>query len=191
MKVKIGKYPNRLTSRIHTRYMDNKYGFDWPEDCNYTRFENFLAKVEDGIQACYSPINFFLDKRQRKVSVRIDPEDTYNMDQTLAYIILPMLKQLKEQKHGAPSVEMTDVPPHLRNNDPESKSFWMSDETDEKFFDRWEWVLDEMIHSFESKYHDDDPLFDETITKEQAKKNWDRISNGFRLFGKYYENLWD
>ena len=32
---------------------------------------------------------------EQQVSVRIDPWDTWSMDDTLAQIILPMLKQLK------------------------------------------------------------------------------------------------
>ena len=33
---------------------------------------------------------------ERKVSIRIDRWDTYDMDQTLAMLIVPMLKQLNE-----------------------------------------------------------------------------------------------
>jgi hypothetical protein len=74
MKVKIGSYPSRLISRVYTHYMTKKYGYvAWPKV--ETRFEKFLEKVEDFLQTCYSPINYFLDKRAQKVSVKIDPED--------------------------------------------------------------------------------------------------------------------
>ncbi len=53
-------------------------------------------------------------KNEPKVSVHIDDFDTWSMDHTLAPIILPMLVQLQETKHGAPMVEMLDVPKELR-----------------------------------------------------------------------------
>ena len=46
MKIKIGPYPNRWMSNIHTRYMNKKYGYvDWPTE--YTRFERFLMDLRD------------------------------------------------------------------------------------------------------------------------------------------------
>lgn len=134
----------------------------------------------------------------RQIDVRIDRYDTWDMDHTLAYIVLPMLKQLKETKHGSPWVDDEDVP-HL------AKTQWSRDETnqidmfaskeqDELFWEqyhvRWNWVIDEMIYAFDCKVNKDVPYmrFDDLdeIRKEQA-----RINNGFRLFGKYYEGLWD
>ena len=49
-----------------------------------------------------------------------------------------------------------------------------------------------MIYSFETKVSDEDVLSQYyTVHKlEEAKKVQERISNGFRLFGKYYESLW-
>ena len=37
-------------------------------------------------------------KGNRKIDVRIERFDTYSMDHSLAYIILPMLLQLKTEK---------------------------------------------------------------------------------------------
>ena len=42
-------------------------------------------------------------RKNRAERVIIEPHDTYNMDQTLAMIIHPMLVQLKTTKHGYPS----------------------------------------------------------------------------------------
>jgi hypothetical protein len=39
--------------------------------------------------------------KQRKIVVKLDPWDSWNANDTLAIIILPVLKQLKETKHGA------------------------------------------------------------------------------------------
>jgi hypothetical protein len=147
------------------------------------------------------------------------------MDHTLAYIVLPMLKQLKESKHGAPFTDDEDVPEHLRTTAAEPKeNEW---DTDSNHFLRWDWIMDEMIYAFECKVDDSwedkhwTGEWGKTIWKESdrtypnpktgemeatytmehtgdRKCDWDglkleqeRINNGFRLFGKYYQNLWD
>ena len=128
----------------------------------------------------------------QEVKVRIDYWDTWNMDVSLAHIILPMLKQMVDDKQGVPNVDCEDVPEELRATDAELKSYKQTGETDTHFFDRWDWVLNEMIYSFETKVSDEDVLSQYyTVDKlEEAKKVQERISNGFRLFGKYYEALW-
>jgi len=191
MKVKIGKYPGRLVCRIHTRYMERKYGYiNWPTE--YTRFETFLEKLEDAIQSVYNLINVpFLDKHEQKVKVHIDPWDTWSMDYTLAPIILPMLKQLKETKHGAPFVDLADVPKELHGKKLTKKQKNNGD-VDDKHFERWDWVLDEMIYAFDCKANKDDVYMRfEVEDQDGMKAEQERISNGFRLFGKYYEALWD
>jgi len=137
--------------------------------------------------------NYTNDGEDQKVEVQIDEWDTWNMDHTLAHIVLPMLLQLKETKHGAPDVDMNDVPSELRCNDVESRAYWDKGETDEKFFDRWDWVLDEMIYAFDCKANKNDWYmhFDIATQREAMDREQERISNGFRLFGKYYESLWD
>ena len=207
MKVKISNYPNRLICNIHSNHMNKKYGYvDWPME--QTRFENFLEWLEDTFQSVYNLINVpFLDKRQQKVKVRIDPWDTWSMDHTLAPIILLMLKQLKETKHGAPMVDMKDVPKELHPKK-QTKKQKDNGETDSTHFERWDWVLDEMIWAFEQKCRDHweedyyGPYIEskdkrelfgrfEWIDDEGRQKHQERMSNGFRLFGKYYEALWD
>lgn len=89
-------------------------------------------------------------KRSRTIDVRIDPWDTWNMDSTLGYIIRPMLHQLKKTKHGSPMVDLEDVPEELRPSDEEQAAYNRDGTTDENFFKRWDWVLDEMIFAFES-----------------------------------------
>jgi hypothetical protein len=171
--------------------MEKKYGYvDWPTE--YTRFETFLDKLEDFIQTLYMPINYFLDKRTQKVKVRIDPWDTWSMDHTLAPIILPMLVQLKKTKHGAPFVDNADVPKELRATKKQIESYGKKGDVDPKHFDRWDWVLDEMIYAFDCKANKDDVYMRFDIDdRDGMKQEQERISNGFRLFGKYYENLWD
>ena len=205
MKVEIGGYPNTwLRCRIHNRYMNKKYGrYEWVE--NKTKFEDFLERIEDTIQIVYdATINHLIKNRKRKIKVRIDEYDTWNMDGTLSYIILPMLKQLKAIKHGAPLVDDEDVPEELRSTAAEPKEDeW---DTDSNHFKRWDWVMDEMIYAFTMKIgqsSDDEDLDWNTqiymrepqgwddAKLEEAKIIQDRINNGFRLFGKYYQGLWD
>ena len=111
--------------------------------------------------------------------------DTWSMDFTLAKIVLPMLKQLKETKHGAPFVDMSDRPDNLQcYKEPEDY------ETDKFHFQAWDWALDEMIYSFDCKANKDD-VYMRFKDRKEMEKEQERISNGFRLFGKYYESLWD
>ena len=46
--------------------------------------------------------NWFDYAPTSKVKVKIDKYDTWSMDTTLAHIVIPMLKQLKDTKHGVP-----------------------------------------------------------------------------------------
>jgi len=124
------------------------------------------------------------DGEDQKIEVHIDPWDTWSMDHTLAPIILPMLKQLKETKHGAPYVDPDDCPKDLR---PKEQNEY---DTDDTHFARWDWVLDEMIYAFDCKANKDD-VWMRLEDKKEIDKEQKRISNGFRLFGKYYEALWD
>ena len=209
MKIYMGPYRSRAISNIHTNYMHWKHGrHEWEDNTN--RFEHALEKFEDGLQWVYNhTINLILDKRPgQKIKVRIDNYDTWSMDHTLAPIILPMLKQLKETKHGAPMVDMKDVPKELRATKKQLDAYGKNGEVDPKHFERWDWILDEMIWAFEQKNRDrweedyygpyiesEDKreLFGrfEWIDDEGRQKHQERMSNGFKLFGTYFENLWD
>lgn len=204
MKVYIGQYRQRWVSYVHDKYMDKKYDRSW-QDSN-TKFEHFLEKLEDGLQWLYnSTINRILDKRsEQKISVRIDKWDTWGMDHTLSHIIVPMLKQLKETKQGSPFVDDEDVPEDLRSTSaPPKKDEY---DLDDNHFKRWDWVIDEMIWAFEQKQDDDwesayykyeeDPsgMFGLKLVwfdDKGHKSHQARMTNGFKLFGKYFESLWD
>lgn len=98
---------------------------------------------------------FNIREPEQQVFVQIDPWDTYNMDHTLAQIILPMLEQLREQKQGSPFVEYEDVPSHLRPTLSEEIEWKKTGTTDSKWHDRWDYVIDRMINSFQ-KWQDDE-----------------------------------
>lgn len=87
--------------------------------------------------------------QSRRVSVKIQPHDTWNMDETLAHIILPMLIQMRNTKQGAFSVDSEDVPEHLRPTEAEQQAYGTDGETDSRFFQRWDWIMDEMIFAFD------------------------------------------
>ena len=202
MKVKISNYPNRAICNLYTNYMNKKYGYvDWPE---YKQkglrvkaqpfAEAWREQAEDLMQTIYNcTINLFLDRKVQKIKIHIDRWDTWSMDHTLAHIILPMLKQLKATTHGAPWVAVADVPKELRPTKKQLMDYQKDGTTDPKFFERWNWVLDEMIYAFDCKANKDDVYmrFDIKTQREAMDAEQERISNGFRLFGRYYENLWD
>ena len=151
----------------------------------------------------------FLDIFHPEINyIKIDYWDTWSMDTTLSPIILPMLIQLQKTKHGSPHVDDEDVPESIRSTSaPLKKNDW---DTDDNWFKRWDWVMDEMIWTFEqlSNWDNDSKFFDHTevdknekdVLKQVSKIKCDqeglvahnaRIANGLRLFGKYYRGLWD
>jgi hypothetical protein len=97
------------------------------------------------LDTVHPPINY----------VKIDHYDTWSMDSTLSPIILPMLKQLKKDKHGAPYVDDADVPANLRSITPAVKKAKKEQgDTDGNHFHRWDWILDEMIWAFQELVDD-------------------------------------
>ena len=207
MKVKIGGFPNRLVCNIHTRHLEKKYeGHSYD---NHTREDYVFEAIEEAVQSVYNVLNWiWFDRRTQKVKVRIDRWDTWSIDHTLAPIILPMLVQLRETKHGAPNVDNADVPKELRMSKKDMTQFAKDGSTDDKFFKRWDWVMDEMIWAFEQKCRDhwEGDFYGPYIEGEDGKflsgrfewtddkgrqAHQERMTNGFKLFGKYYENLWD
>ena len=238
MKVKIGNYtgwfgPYQLAEKLMFWVPKEKDEYGFPHTAD--RVHNFGEWLAHGSvwpepevgdihkwgdrphTWLYKFLSWIHSKQERTIKVHIDRWDTWSMDNTLAYIVLPMLKQLKETKHGGPYVDLKDVPKELHGKKLTKKQK-DNGEIDDKHFERWDWVLDEMIFAFETKV--DDGRWEEQFesgtsdiqwktlendmsemvrgpndTKEYdwegRKKYQERISNGFRLFGKYYENLWD
>jgi hypothetical protein len=179
---------------------DRIYNLNKEVDNPYVKWVNFLNPICEVWQKILDFIH------PRFYYVKLDRWDTWSMDHTLAYIIHPMLVQLKETKHGAPYTDDEDVPEYLRSHMAQPKeNEW---DTDSLHFMRWDWILNEMIWAFEQKLKDDDEhqFFDHTgteglpfeesigkikVDQEGLKAHQDRKVNGFRLFGTYYQNLWD
>lgn len=233
MKVKIGSYvnffgPYQLAELLcfWTKKTPDEYGIMCePEFVHY--FGEWLAhgsidpepNVGDIISIdrerhhtiVYKLLLWVHDRKHRKISVKLDPWDTINMNCTLALIILPMLEQLRTKSSGAPFVDDLDVPDHLKSiNAPATENKW---DVDDHHFARWDYVLDEMIFAFGTDNADWEDEFysgqgsmsfeklengmsqmisggDFKVDREGMKVVQDRIDNGHVLFGKYYGSLW-
>ena len=150
MKVYISKYrdhwlsPYTICEKI-CWWREIDYDEPWVQRVNKVLgpVMDIYKKILDFI---HPPINY----------VKIDNYDTWSMDSTLTPIILPMLKQLKETKHGAPFTEDEDVPERLRSTTKSAqkakKNSW---DSDGNHFKRWDWILDEMIWAFEQLADDE------------------------------------
>ena len=125
-------------------------------------------------------LNYIYSKKSRRVKIHIDNYDVWNADTTLAMVICPILKKLKEQGHGSGCVDDEDVPDDLKKSAAPFVEEW---ETDNNFHKRWDYVLDEMIFAFERLSGGD--------YGQESPYDVERIENGLRLFGKYFRNLWD
>ncbi len=147
MRVKIGKYKNGWTGPYQIA--------DWLKlvgvgDDRCTAIGDRLNKT--WVRTFCEWIEKRKPGRHQQVKIHIDPWDTWNMSDTLAQIIAPMLRQLRKDKHGAPAVDDEDVPEYLRSTSaPVKKNEW---DTDENYFLRWDWVMDEMIWAFEQEEGD-------------------------------------
>lgn len=111
----------------------------------------------------------------RKITVQIDGFDTWNLDHTLAIIILPALLQLKATKHGIPG----DFAEVGGENYSFQSCFDFYSETHNDSFNegckRWDEVLDKMIWSFQqlaleeydAQYHHGKSEYDWVKTDKQ------------------------
>ena len=175
MKIYISKYRDHWISP----YTMLDYMFFWTDwskcsrdrsvrtieqERNYIEPPEWVDRWADRLEPISSAIQWIGERIYPRVEyVKIDQWDTWNMDRTLALIVLPMLKQFKEKKHGSPFVDLEDVPEHLRTTNTEEYDeqstfdFYRDHEVKEGDCDihaRWEWVMDEMIFAFE--HHLDD-----------------------------------
>jgi hypothetical protein len=143
MKIYISKYRNHWLSP----YTILEKVFFWRE-IDYD--EPIIETWSDRLQPICTALLKFLDFVHPKIEyVKIDKYDTWNMDYTLGVIALPMLKQLKASKQGAPIVDDEDVPEEIKSTSaPAKENEW---DTDTNHFKRWDYILDEMIFAFEHK----------------------------------------
>jgi hypothetical protein len=124
------------------------------------------------------------------IQITIHDYDVWSMDSTLALIIVPMLKKLKELQHGHPG-ELT-------------KESW-NEKLDEMI-----WAFEQKLENWEGQYIIQQGEIDWDSTEKDEAGNgivrWSRehvvdrdgreahqarMTNGFKLFGEWYEHLWD
>lgn len=142
---------------------------------------------------------FFKRQEGQKVNIEIEPFDTWNLDHTLASIILPCLLQLKETKHGVPS-EFGDV--GGAGYDMQDSFDFYKDSHDwafEQNCKEWEKILDKMIWSFqqlssedyEEKYHHGSPNYD-WVKSDKTYFNplTNKVESTYKLVDKNPEEHW-
>jgi len=194
MKINIGPYrdwigPYQIADAIF--FWVERRGVFADEPAIYNRWDYRAAdKLGDWLSTTWV-LNLceWIDKfRTRKVKVQIDPYDTWSMDHTLSLIVHPMLVQLKAANHGYFSSDPEDAPQIGKGEVTDYGG------NDTRALDRYNWIMDEMIWTFDQLAHGDDMMFYsekdgwDLVRSEQYQK---RIANGLRLFGKYYRALWD
>lgn len=154
------------------------------------------------------PFQWFHDKLKRKVKIKIDPYDSWSADHTLAMVITPVLKQLRETVHGWPQ---SDIFPTMESWEAAlDEMIWAFDQCANH---DWEGQFhsSEVIHIIEKKEEDnvdspfilksptkkdlnaffDNPHIDYKFDNEGYTAHVNRMRNGFRLFGENYFALWD
>lgn len=180
---------------------------DWVHE-----FGRWLSEDKNGDDSTLTKVCQWIEnKRKRQIYVRIDKYDSWSADHTIALIAVPLLKQLQLSKHGAPFVDDEDVPEGLGLRSYECDQIKTNEwDTDPNHFKRWDWVLGEIIWALEQKTSDDcesqfyhrkqpqtksksfeDILADIEIDHLGLEAWQERKTRGYKLFGKYFENLWD
>lgn len=116
-------------------------------------------------------------KSGQTVKVSIDNFDTYSLDHTLAYIILPALLALKDQKMGIPNELVADVGGEDWTH---QDSFDFYKESHKEAFDlatkRWDEILDKMIWSFRQILLED---YEENYHHGKAKFKFEKTDKLF------------
>jgi hypothetical protein len=182
------------------------------EKINIDEHDRVRSKIQNSwIHGKLVAVERWFDARTaRKIKIEIHPYDVWGMDHTLALIVVPMLKLLKEKKMGSAYVADEDVPEELKSTSapPLTDVQKTTGESDANLHKRWEWALSEMLWAMEqvadeesdSKFfeHPSDPRlsFEESVKKMKFDKDgyakWQaRKQHGLMLFGKYFEALWD
>lgn len=216
MRVVIGPYYHWLQlGTWFKNWMLWAHGFGYRID--YDKID--LQKLDDVSEKIYrswlykklTALERWVENRTaRKIKITIHDYDVWGMDHTLALIIVPMLKKLKEKKQGSPEVDDADVPEELRSTaaPPLTEAQKNTGHSDTNFHKRWEWVLDEMLWAMEQvaneesdsqffEHSEDQGLnFKKTVQKMKFDKDgyekWqNRTRHGLLLFGKYFQALWD
>jgi hypothetical protein len=143
-------------------------------------FGDYLSKLDWLIAGLkkFDDLKTYIHERSTKI--RIDSHDVWNADYTLASIIVPVLQEYKKETMGSFHVDDEDAPD-------------ISKEVEDYMKAKHDYVINEMIWTFSQVISEEDL---EHVTDcgnsdvEKYTEYQNRMSNGFRLFGKYYQGLW-
>lgn len=144
------------------------------------------------------------DKRTRVIKVEVHDYDVWNADSTMAILILPLLKKLKEKTRSAPG-DMLGF--QQTSNFSAQSTFDFYADGDESVWNaghtEWHNILDEMIWTFEQLQPDYDweaqywkvlpelGVIKGSCDRADRIAHFNRIQKGLELFGRYYQSLWD
>lgn len=92
----------------------------------------------------------FPKKGKRKIKIKMDGYDTWNLDSTLAYILVVALKQMKKDNNGIPSTMFgDDYKTDLRKGESRKAYKNRLKKSESVALKRWLEILDKMIWSFQ------------------------------------------
>lgn len=206
MKVKIGNY----TDYFGPYHLVEALCFWAPKiKDEYGREESptWVEKIGDWVAS--TKITDFLmwidSKKQRKIKIKIDRYDLWDLEHTLALIILPALMEFRNSKrYGIPmATDLAFIP--------------ISDDAEDAQMAAWNEILDKMIWSFQQIVNEETIEDDFWIQKPdfegcntgsefierinrgsggkydfEARKKYDeKVQEGLDLFSKHFRNLWD
>lgn len=119
--------------------------------------------------------------------------DVWNLDHSLAPMMVACLKLFKKRSVSFPYTYAADMPGKIYDD---VENEWMPLDVPNGYSKkRWNDILDLMIWAFK-QYTDDDnqPIFSSKLSDTEASKKQDvweaKCRHGFELFGRYYTNLW-
>lgn len=206
MKVNIGPYIYRKTSLGLEHWLIEKVfrvEHHWEaENLVNTKRYQFIEWFCDVCQTFLNyTINQYLDRKSRRIEIKIDGYDIWSADHTIATIVHPLLVELKEKKMGVPSVDVEDIPEELKEAAIKEHNKQHGDEAFEDYVwseIAWNAILDKMIFSMEAiknseKFEDD--VYTKVKSHQERKKLYmehdKKVREGTILFGKYFRCLWD
>lgn len=182
-------------------------------------FGRWLSEDKNGNDSYLTTFcNWIHGKKKRVVDIKTDPWDHWNAGITMAMLCLPILKDLREHRTGTPWTEHADGPWYYRFLREEDEHAW--DERGSYCDERWRWIMDEIIWSLEQIAGDRDweeaythgfsdivwePCEDNPKLCKMGRgpndtwwwdqsghiKHQEKIRNGLRLLGRYWESMWD
>ena len=104
---------------------------------------------------------------KQRIKRGYNDEDVWNLDNYFLEVFIPALKQLRDTKHGIPTIFCYDEDGNEIDDDVAEKA--------------WNTELNKMIGHFEAiQLYDGD-----------GNENQHHIDEGMKLFAKYFTCLWD